>query len=112
MFGEAPIIVIGVKSENSYGSLMWKYGLSAWPAATMISVYPSAGDFTKACEAITPPAPGRLSMRTDWFQRRETSSPSVRAMMSTAPPGGNGTRMRTGWDGKFCAAADVAAIAR
>ena len=47
-------------------------------------------------------------MTIDWPQRRPSSSPSVRAMMSTAPPGGNGTRMRTGCDGNVCADAPAA----
>src|SRR5882724_2670896 len=35
----------------------------------------------------------------DWPHCRLSSSPSVRAMMSTAPPGGNGTRTCTGAEG-------------
>jgi hypothetical protein len=52
-----------------------------------------------ACDAITPPAPGRFSMTTDWPHCFETTSPSVRARISTPPPAAYGTKMRTGLDG-------------
>jgi len=52
-----------------------------------------------ACEAITPPAPGRFSMTTDWPHCFETTSPNVRARISTPPPAGYGTKIRTGLDG-------------
>src|SRR5258708_6802869 len=59
-----------------------------------------------------PPAPGRFSTTTDWPQRFDRSSPSVRATMSTAPPGANGTKMCTGRDGKASCAAAISNEAR
>src|SRR5277367_6006212 len=48
---------------------------------------------------MTPPAPGRFSITTDWPHRFDSSSPSVRATISTAPPGGYGTKTCTGLEG-------------
>src|SRR4030081_2815042 len=61
---------------------------------------------------MVPPAPGRFSMMTDWPQRRASSSPSVRATMSTAPPAGKGTSRCTGFDGKASCADAAPAAAR
>src|SRR5712675_3386051 len=61
---------------------------------------------------MVPPAPGRFSMMTDWPQRRASSSPSVRATMSTAPPAGKGTSRCTGFDGKASCAPAVPAAPR
>src|SRR6266481_875635 len=62
-------------------------------------VYPSGGDVTSACDATTPPAPGRFSMTTPWPHCRETESASVRARMSTPPPAEYGTKICTGLAG-------------
>src|SRR5450755_3954746 len=62
-------------------------------------VYPSGGDVTSACDATAPPAPGRFSTTTPWPHCRDTTSPSVRARMSTAPPAAYGTKICTGFDG-------------
>src|SRR5580698_2599460 len=62
-------------------------------------VYPSGGDVTSACDATTPPAPGRFSTITDWPHCRETTSPSVRARISTPPPAAYGTKICTGLEG-------------
>src|SRR6266436_5512835 len=62
-------------------------------------VYPSGGDVASACDATTPPAPGRFSTTTVWPQCRETTSPSVRVRMSTPPPAAYGTKICTGLDG-------------
>src|SRR5580698_3468657 len=62
-------------------------------------VYPSGGDVTSACDATTPPAPGRFSTTTDWPHCRETTSPSVRARISTPPPAEYGTKICTVLDG-------------
>src|ERR1700680_2633958 len=64
-----------------------------------MSVWPSGAAVTSACEATTPPAPGRFSTMTDWPHCRETTSPSVRATISTPPPGAYGTKICTGLDG-------------
>src|SRR6185436_9437591 len=59
-----------------------------------------------------PPAPPRFSITTCWPQIWDSFSPSSRAEMSVAPPGGNGTMKRTGRCGQFggedCAAAAAA----
>src|ERR1700730_599114 len=62
-------------------------------------VYPSGADAASACDATTPPAPGRFSTTTLWPHCRETASPSVRARTSTAPPAAYGTKIWTGLDG-------------
>src|SRR5882757_4789771 len=62
-------------------------------------VYPSGADVTSACDATTPPAPGRFSTTTLWPHCRETTSPSVRARISTPPPAEYGTKICTGLDG-------------
>src|SRR5215470_14914003 len=67
----------------------------------MTRVYPSGAAFAAASAAMVPPAPGRLSMMIFVGQRLPSSSARVRATISTAPPGGNGTRRCTGFDGKL-----------
>src|SRR5205807_6848123 len=57
------------------------------------------GADTSACEATTPPAPGRFSTTTVWPHCRDTTSPSVRARISTPPPAAYGTKMCTGLEG-------------
>src|SRR5215475_1931864 len=41
------------------------------------------------------PAPGLFSITTCWPQTSESRAPTLRAMMSVAPPGTNGTMRRT-----------------
>src|SRR6185295_8658288 len=48
---------------------------------------------------MLPPAPGRLSTTTCAFHASASRCAAARAMMSVAPPGGNGTTMRIGWLG-------------
>src|SRR5512135_99535 len=57
---------------------------------------------------MLPPAPARFSTTIGCFQRSVSFCPTVRAMVSTAPPAVNGTTTRTGLTGKFCAAAFAA----
>ena len=45
------------------------------------------------------PAPGRFSITSGCPSSRASGSPSARATKSAAPPGGNPTSMRTGFDG-------------
>src|SRR5688572_8422791 len=53
---------------------------------------------------MMPPAPGRLSTtRFAVPQRSETFCATIRATRSVPPPGGFGTRKRTGRDGYCCA---------
>src|SRR3954464_10376747 len=54
---------------------------------------------------MVPPAPGRFSTSTGWPSAADNLSLTLRAMMSVALPGVNGTTMRTGFVGKVCAAA-------
>ena len=61
---------------------------------------------------MVPAAPPLLLMITDWFSALDSSACSARAIRSVLPPGGNGTTMVTGRDGKFCADATDAAPAR
>src|SRR4051794_32303752 len=78
----------------------------------MIRVYPSGGEATTACEAMTPPAPGRFSTTTDWPHCLETTSPRVRVRTSTPPPAGYGTRICTDLEGNpLCANAAPAVSA-
>src|SRR6516165_11691606 len=93
MLGDEANSEIGVKAlKVSYGIFGYRSGLVAWPLATTISVYPSGADVASACEATTPPAPGRFSTTTDWPHILETTSPSVRARISTPPPAEYGTK--------------------
>src|SRR5436309_1028244 len=77
----------------------------------MIKVYPSGGAAMSACEAITPPAPGRFSTTTDWPHCLETASPRVRVSTSTAPPAAYGTKICTGLVGNDWASAAEAIVA-
>jgi hypothetical protein len=59
-------------------------------------VWPSGADFAASSAPMLPPAPARLSMTTVCPQASPSWRPSSRATMSVAPPGENGTMMRTG----------------
>ena len=54
---------------------------------------------------MVPPAPPTFSTTIGWPSDARMPSATMRAMMSVIPPGGNGTIMVTGRDGKACAAA-------
>ena len=69
------------------------------PLATIIIVWPSAGALATASAPMLPPAPGLFSITTGWPSERAICSPSVRAMVSIAPAGGNGTTQRIARDG-------------
>src|SRR5260221_13636547 len=75
------------------------------------------GAASRPAEARPPPAPGRFSTTTVWPHCRETTSPSVRARISTPPPAAYGTRMCTGlagntdWAEAIPPAANIAAPA-
>ena len=45
---------------------------------------------------MLPPAPGLFSTTTDWPHASESFCAMSRPAMSSDPPGGNGTTMRTG----------------
>src|SRR4051794_39801996 len=46
--------------------------------------------------------PGLFSTTTGWPQRSDRCWPTSRPEMSSGPPGGKGTTIRTGFDGKSC----------
>src|ERR1700741_4433067 len=73
------------------------------------SVEPAGAPRAAPAAPRPPPAPPRFSITTVWPQIWLSFSPSRRAEMSVAPPGGNGTMKRTGRCGQFggedCAAA-------
>ena len=75
------------------------------------SVCPSAGAFAVRSAAIVFDAPGLFSTTNGWPIAAWYLSASMRAMMSVPPPAPAPTRMRTGFDGYVCAAADAATAA-
>src|SRR5262245_50201411 len=75
------------------------------------SVYPSGAARAASAAPTPPPAPPRFSITTCWFQIWVSFSPSSRAEMSVAPPGGNGTMKRTGFCGHPWAPTPVEASA-
>src|SRR5215469_6357 len=54
---------------------------------------------------MLPPAPGLLSITTDWPQTSARRLPTKRAVMSVEPPGVNGTTMCTGLLGQVALSA-------
>src|SRR5438094_571763 len=80
----------------SYGMLCRRLGLMTCAVTTTPSVWPSGADFATRSVPTTVPAPGRFSTITGWPQTSCILPATRRPMMSVAPPGGNGTIMRTG----------------
>src|SRR5687768_17234878 len=66
------------------------------------SVYPSGVDLAANSAPRLPAAPERFSITTCWPSPSVSLEPTMRLTMSTAPPGGNGTMMRTGRLGYAC----------
>src|SRR5262245_56393710 len=62
----------------------------------MSSVCPSAGAFATRAAPRLPPAPERLSTTTVCPSISPNAGPTMRAVMSTLPPGGYGTISRIG----------------
>src|SRR5262245_59122865 len=56
---------------------------------------------------MLPLEPGRLSTTTFWPRRWPSGAPTVRAITSVAPPGGNETMIRIGRVGNDCACATL-----
>src|ERR687896_2032762 len=77
------------------------------PIGPISSVYPSGVAFEAISVPMVAPAPGRFSMTIAWPRRPLNFSPTVRATMSTPPPGGKGAMNRIGLVG-YCAAAAAA----
>src|SRR5512137_958760 len=60
------------------------------------TVLPSGGDCATACVPIMPPAPPRFSITTWVPSASPIAGAAMRLTMSTEPPGGKGTTMRSG----------------
>ena len=73
------------------------------------SVWPSGRALAASSAEMLPFEPGRLSTTTFWPSRCPSGAPTVRAITSVAPPGGNDTMIRIGRLGKDCALATLAA---
>src|SRR5262245_15305306 len=80
----------------SFGMFCRRLGLMTCAVTTTPSVWPSAGDLATKSVPTTVPAPGRFSTSTGWPQTSCIFPATRRPMMSVAPPGGNGTTIRTG----------------
>src|SRR5262245_63919417 len=72
------------------------------------SVWPSGRALAASSAEMLPLEPGRLSTTTFWPRRSPRGAPTVRAITSVAPPGGNDTMIRIGRFGKDCALATLA----
>ncbi len=70
-------------------------------------VYPSAGALATALAPARPPTPGRFSTITGCPIRGGSFSERMRAKRSIPPPGGKGTTIVSGLDGKACACAAI-----
>src|SRR5215204_3579788 len=66
------------------------------------SVYPSGADFATSSAAIPVAPPALFSITTGWPQIALSRGVTAREMLSTEPPAGYATTMRTGLDGKVC----------
>src|SRR5882672_3223627 len=77
---------------------------------TTSSVWPSAGERATSSVPMMVLPPGRFSTTTVWPRPFAMCIASTRLVMSAVPPGGNGTTMRSDFEGKVCAcAAPIAA---
>src|SRR5438309_7211347 len=66
----------------------------------MRSVWPSGADLATKSAPIWPLAPGRFSTTMACAQIPASLGSMMRASVSAPPPGGKGTTMRTGFEGK------------
>jgi hypothetical protein len=73
---------------GSYGRLAYIAGFTAWLLDARMTVWPSGAALATICVPMIVPAPGLLSTTTGCAQASESLSASVRAIGSTAPPGG------------------------
>src|SRR5512138_3090038 len=89
-----------------------RLGLMTCAVTTTPRVWPSGADFATRSVPTTVPAPGRFSTTTGWPQTSCIFAARRRPMMSVAPPGGNGTIIRTGFVGKPCAFPQISSAAR
>src|SRR4051812_27033714 len=65
----------------------------------MSSVYPSGAAFATVAAPMVPPAPPWFSTSTGWPIDSCMRCATRRATMSVVPPAGNGTMMRSGFEG-------------
>src|SRR5450759_431833 len=94
---------MGAKSRSvSYGSDRLMLGLTASPAETISSVYPSGLARATISEPSTLLAPARLSTTKVWPSRSPSLSATMRPRMSLVPPGAKGTISRTALVGYGC----------
>jgi hypothetical protein len=105
--GERLIGATAAKSRNgSYGSFRYSEELIVCVCKSVKKrVWPSGAALATISAAIVVPAPGRFSTITCWPRLFVISAAVVRANVSVAPPGANGTSMRIGLFGKLCACA-------
>src|SRR5258706_9449190 len=78
---------------------------------TTSSVWPSAGERATTSVPMMVLPPGRFSTTTVCPRPFARCTASTRLVMSAVPPGGNGTTMRSDFDGKVCACAAPMATA-
>src|SRR5467141_2870626 len=101
-------LATGTRSFNgSNGMRSYRCGLIASRLSMPTSsVYPSGAAFATASPATTPLPPTRFSTTTGWPSVSLRRAATRRPTRSGPPPGGIGTRKRTGFDG-YCASADA-----
>src|SRR5882762_2472353 len=100
-------LATGTRSFNgSNGMRSYRCGLIATRLSMPTSsVYPSGAAFATASPATTPLPPTRFSTTTGWPSVSLRRAAMRRPTRSGPPPGGIGTRKRTGFDG-YCALAE------
>ena len=89
-------------SNGKFGN---RLGLTAWVSNTTSQVLPSGGDFATTAAPLEPEAPGRFSTMTVVPSRGCSPAAASRPTASTEAPAGNGTMIRIGPAGQFCACA-------
>src|SRR5438105_11577926 len=85
--------------------------LMASPGVVMRTVCPSGAALATASAPTLPPAPARFSTTTGCLKDSDIFALTQRATVSTEPPAGNGTTMRTGRFGNDWACAFASASA-
>src|SRR5712672_7317 len=104
MFGCDAGIATAMKSRSaSYPGSGYRLTFTTIADEVMSTVYPSDADFAAAAAPILPPAPARFSTTNCWPRVSLSFAPTILAMISTGPPGANGTMTRTGLFGQSCA---------
>src|SRR5215813_12737954 len=94
--------------SGSYGSFCMCGRIAVSAGVASNTVHPSGGALVTISAPITPPPPARLSTTTVCLRVSLILAPTVRPVMSVAPPGANGTTTRIGFAGYACASAPPA----